>query len=470
MNPKWNQLWRRPLKEALDTLRDSLVPIYTYEASKYLRDPWKTRNDYIDVMLNGAEENVEAFISAHAARKLSVEDKINVLKLLETQRNAMFMYTSCGWFFDEVSGIETVQIIQYASKAIQYAEESNGTSLEAGFLEQLEKIPSNVYKNALELYELYVKTARSDLLRVGAHYSISSLFERYSQKARIYCYTAKSLSYIRTEAGKQTLAVGKAVIKSDITWEEKTIGFAVLHLGDHNVNSGVMEFPGDDEFLLMREELRNIFKNGDTPGVVRRMDKHFGKNIYSLLHLFRDEQRKVLDMILQRTYEGVDMSYRHIYEDNIAIMGFYHNLQRRLPKPFRLAAMYLLNTDLKKAFEEKELDVEKLRELIEEAQRWSVEIDGTTIGYVASVWLTGAMEKVKEEPADITLIEKIIDVLEASTPLALPLDLWKVQNIYFNIGRVSYGSMKVKAEKNDNAAKEWLEAFLRLGHDLHVKI
>ena len=470
MNPKWNQLWRRPLRETLDGLRDGLAPIYTYEASKYLKDPWEARNDYIDVLLNRSEENVEAFINKHAVRKLSAEDKINVLKLLETQRNAMLMYTSCGWFFDEVSGIETVQIIQYALKAIQYAEELNGTSLEAGFLEQLEKIPSNVYENALEPYELYMKAARSDLLRVGAHYSISSLFERYPQKARIYCYTAKSDIYSRAEAGKQALAIGKAVIKSNITWEEKTISFAVLHLGDHNVNAGVKEFSGDDEFLLMRDDVKSAFKRGDTPGIVRLMDRHFGKNIYSLLHLFRDEQRKVLDMILRLTYEGVDMSYRHIYEDNIAIMSFYHDLQKRLPKPFRLAAMYLLDTDLKKAFEEKELDMERLRELIEDAQKWSVKIDTTTIGYVASAWITGAMERLKEEPGDITLIEKINDVIKASTPLALPLDLWKAQNIYFNIGRVSHGAMKVKAERNDSAAKKWLESFLRLGHALHVKI
>ena len=68
------------------------------------------------------------------------------------------------------------------------------------------------------------------------------------------------------------------------------------------------------------------------------------------------------------------------------------------------------------------------------------------------------------------LLENINDVLDAATPLALPLDLWKAQNIYFSIGRKLHGSMKEKAGKNDSAAKEWLEAFLRLGHDLHVKI
>ncbi|MBL7031742.1 MAG: DUF3536 domain-containing protein [Nitrospira sp.] len=471
-HPKWNQSWRRPLREALDRLRDRLVSIYAEEAPKYLKDPWEARNDYIDVLLDRSKENVEAFISKHAARDLSGPDKINVLKLLETQRNAMLMYTSCGWFFDEVSGIETVQIVQYASKAIQYAEESNGTSLEADFFDQLKKIPSNVYKNAFELYEIYVKTARSDLLRVGAHYSISSLFEGYTEETQIYCYTAKKLGVkvAHAEAGKQRLSIGKAVIVSNITWDEKTISYAVLHMGDHNINAGVKTFSGDKEFSIMQDEINDAFEKGDTPEVVRLMDKHFGNNIYSLWHLFREEQRKVLDMILELIYEGVDASYRHIYDDNYAIMGFYHNLQRRVPRSFRLAARYLLNNDLKKAFEETDLDIKKLKKLIGDVQKWSIKVDGMTVGYVASKWITSAMEKLNAEPEDVLLIENINDALDAATPLALPLDLWKAQNVYFSIGRNIHGSMKEKAEKNDSAAKEWLEAFLRLGHDLHVKI
>ncbi|HDH34790.1 MAG TPA: DUF3536 domain-containing protein, partial [Nitrospirae bacterium] len=465
-HPKWNQLWRRPLREALDMLRDRLASIYGDEASKYLRDPWEARNDYIDVLLNRSGKNTEAFISKHAAREFSGPDKINVLKLLETQRNAMLMYTSCGWFFDEVSGIETVQIMQYAAKAIQYAEESSDISLEADFIEHLKKIPSNVYKNALEPYEMYVKTARSDLFRVGAHYSISSLFEGYTEETQIYCYTAKKLGVkvAHAEAEKQRLAIGKAIIKSNITWEEKTISFAVMHLGDHNINAGVKEFCGDNDFFIMQDEINDAFEKGDTPEVLRLIDKHFENNIFSLWHLFRDKQRKVLDMILELTYKGVDASYRHIYDDNYAIMGFYHNLQRRVPRSFRLAARYLLNNDLKKAFEKTDLDIEELKRLIDDIRKWSIKVDATTVGYVASRWITRTMERLNEGPEDIVLIEKINDALEASAPLALPLDLWKAQNIYFSIGRKLHGSMKEKA------ATEWLEVFLRLGHDLHVKI
>ena len=469
MHQNWTQDWRKPLRNALDWLRDRLIDVFSEETSKYIKNPWDARNDYIEIIFDRSHENINNFFEKHAERKLSKEEQVKVLKLLETQRNAMFMYTSCGWFFDEVSGIETIQIIQYASKAIQYAEEINGSALEAEFSRHLSETPSNIYNNAKEPYEMYVKSAKTDLLRVGAHYSISSIFQEYPEKTTIFCYTANSEIYNKLEAGKLKLAIGKADIISNITWEGKTISFAVLHLGDHNINAGVRSFSGEEDFSAMESEIIESFEKGDVPEVIRLMGKHFDDDIYSLWHLFKDEQRKVLDQILQLTYEGVESSYRQIYENNSAIMNFYHSLQRRLPRPFLSAAEYIINTDFKKSFENG-LEVEKLKRLIEETKRWSIKLDTTTIGFTASTWVTSIMEKLNEDPEDLELIEKLDDALEALTPLHFSLDLWKAQNIYFSIGRNFFKTMKKKAAKKDDIAVHWIDRFLKLGNHLHVKI
>ncbi|MEN8262006.1 MAG: DUF3536 domain-containing protein [Nitrospirota bacterium] len=469
MNQGWTQDWRKPLRNALDWLRDNLINIFTEEAAKYLKNPWDARNDYIEVIFDRSHENINIFLEKHAVRKLSDEEQIKVLKLLETQRNAMLMYTSCGWFFDEVSGIETVQIIQYASKAIQYAEEMNGSMFEKEFSNYLAKTPSNIFKNAAEPYEMYVKSAKTDLLRVGAHYSISSIFQEYPENIKIFCYTAKSEMYNKLEAGKLKLAIGKADIRSNITWEGKTISFAVLHLGDHNINAGVKSFPGEKDFSAMQSEIIESFEKGDVPEIIRLMGKHFNDEIYSLWHLFKDEQRKVLDEILQLTYEGVEASYRQIYENNSAIMNYYHSLQQRLPRPFLSAAEYVINTDLKKLFENG-LEVEKLRRLIDETKRWSIKLDTTTIGYNATTWVNSTMESLNEEPENLELVQKLDDALAALTPLHFSLDLWKAQNIYFSIGMNFYNTMKKKADKKNEDAETWVRLFLNLGEHLHVKI
>jgi alpha-amylase/alpha-mannosidase (GH57 family) len=469
-HPKWNQEWRKHLRNGMDGLRDRLVQVYSEEAPKYLKSPRDARNDYIEVILDRSRESVDLFLENNAVRKLSAEEKMTVLKLLEIQRNAMLMYTSCGWFFDDISGIETVQIMQYASKAIHYAEELTGLSLETEYLDYLNNAPGNAHKNGAEIYSQFVTPARTDILRVGAHYSISSIFEDYPEEIKLYCYSAKSEIYQRTEAGKLTLATGKTIISSEITWDEKVISFAVLHLGDQNINAGIRHFRDDASFSEMQSEIIEAFEKGDTPEVIRIMDKHFESNICNLWHLFRDEQRKVLDQILQLTYESVEASYRQIYDNNYMIMNFYNSLQQKLPRPFLAAADYIINSDLKKIFEEDSLDIEKLKRLIEETDRWAIRIDKETIGFKATSWINTSMEKLLSEPEDTELLLLIEDTMKNLESLKLSLNIWHVQNIYFDISRKYGDEMRRESTQGDQAAREWTEGFQRLGLYLHVKI
>jgi hypothetical protein len=360
--------------------------------------------------------------------------------------------------------------MQYASKAIQYMEELKELALEAEYLKLLEKAPSNVFKNALEPYEMFVKNVKSNLHRVGAHFCISSIFEEYPENLKIYCYSTKTETYIKREAGKFKLATGKLNISSDITWDEKTISFTVLHLGDHNINAGVEDFQTDIDFSAMQEEIINAFEIGDIPEVIRLMDKHFDGNIFSLWHLFRDEQRRVLDMVLKFTYESVESSYRQIYENNSTIMNFYQNLQHRIPRPFLSAAEYIINTDMKRIFEKEDLEIEKLKKLIDETRRWSIKIDLVTIGFIASSWINSVMQGLGEHQEDVRLFEKLDSALELLTPLSLPLNLWNAQNIYFSIGKNIFTRMNDSAQNGDDFAKKWMEGFSKLGYYLQVKV
>jgi alpha-amylase/alpha-mannosidase (GH57 family) len=113
------QKWRSPLRQAMDWLNQTLVSLYDDRMRSYITDPWLARDDYIDIILNRSPQNIELFFSKQAVRTLSDEEKVQVLKLLEIQRNGMLMYTSCGWFFDDISGIESVQVLRYACRAMQ---------------------------------------------------------------------------------------------------------------------------------------------------------------------------------------------------------------------------------------------------------------------------------------------------------------------------------------------------------------
>ena len=408
-------------------------------------------------------------MSKHAAVSLSHEEKIMLLKLLEMQKNAMLMYTSCGWFFDEISGIETVQVMQYADQAIQLAEELGQEPIEEEYRKRLEAAPSNLYGNGSHVFEKFVKPAQLDLLRVGAHYAITSLFEEYPESVQIHCYTAQSEVYNRTEAGRSRLAIGKSTIVSNLTWEEQVISFAVLHLGDHNINGGVRDFQGEEAFSAMQKEIRAAFDMGSISDVILLINKHFGTHTYSVWHLFKDQQRKIVHQILQLTYESIESAHRQIYENNYIIMNFLQSLNAPLPRPLTVSAEHILNTDLQRVLEAEDLDLERLEHLIYDVKRWSLKLDDEILCFVANARVDALMEKLDGDPDDANLIQSIDDALRLLSSVSL-LDLWKAQNIYFSIGKNLYGTMKDLAGHGDESARKWLEVFHNLGLRLHVKI
>ena len=215
----WNQEWRAPLRQALDWLRDKLAPIYEMKAGDFLKDPWPARDEYISVILDRSPENIAAFFSRHATRDLNDAEQIIALRLLEMQRHAMLMFTSCGWFFDEISGLETVQVIQYAARALQLAGELSSENLEPGFLEILERAKSNIpeNQNGRVVYEKFVKPAMMTREKVAAHYAISSLFESYSEEARIYSFTVRQEDRQLFTAGNARFAIGRIKVTFTVT-------------------------------------------------------------------------------------------------------------------------------------------------------------------------------------------------------------------------------------------------------------
>src|SRR5437588_3261599 len=181
-DPGWNQQWRTPLRDALDWLRDQVAKVFETRGADVLRDPWAARDEYINVVLDRSDESVRRFLLAHAREGALVQ---TVLELLEMQRNAMLMYTSCGWFFNDVSGIETVQVLHYAARVIQLAAKIANRSLEAEFMERLAPAMSNLPDrgSARDIYERDVKPTRLDLARVASHYAVASLFDHFDDDA-----------------------------------------------------------------------------------------------------------------------------------------------------------------------------------------------------------------------------------------------------------------------------------------------
>ncbi len=469
--PGWNQGWRTPLRWAMDWLRDALIPIYEKEASAYLKDPWAARDAYIDILLDRSTENVDRFFSQHATRELSLTDKVRVLKLLEMQKHAMLMFTSDGWFFDEISGIETTQVMKYAARAIQMAKELAGVDLEPGYTDILRGAKSNIpdFKDGANIYRIFVKPAAVDINRVAAHYAISSIFEEYPETAKIYSYRVKKEAYDLQKLGEQSLAIGRIHVRSDVTWEEETLNFAVLHFGDHNINGGVQKFWGEEQSRIMQEEIKGAFAKGDIPEVIRMMDKHFGAHSYSLWHLFKDQQRKIFGHIMEANIKEIDESLRRIYDHHSPAIQVMRDLGVPLPDVLNSIGRFLVNADLRAALEDPELNLARLKQASEAAKRYYLELDRATLGFIAGNKITALMEKLRGAPEDLAQMEAINELLATIEPLQLGPNLWKAQNILFSLSRNLYQQTKERADKGDEAARRWMEQFSALEGRMYVR-
>ncbi len=468
--PEWNQAWRGPLRSALDWLRDRAASSYEREMREYDLDVWALRDDFIEVILDRSPEHMRSFLAKRIRPDLPDEAANKILRCLEAQRNALLMYTSCGWFFDDISGIETVQIIKYAARVIQLVRRVTGEDLELGFIELLGKARSNVpdADNGARIYKLYVEPSVVDILRVGAHYAMSSLYQKDAGESAQYCFAIRDKVYDRQSVGKMNLVVGRSEIRSRITWTTFDVQFVVVHLGDHNFITGVDYFRDEEQFGRIRREIVGVFAEGDVPRALQVINRHFGAKNYTLWHLFQQEQKIILDKIFESTMLEIETSFRRIYEDHFSLIRMINENHMPLPKILSGVVEFVLNRDIERVLEMDQVPLEKLQRLVREMSRWPFKRDKQGLDFIGGNKINVLMLNFSRDPENVELLSYITEFLRLLTALHRELDVWRAQNLYYAIGQTRY--RQKKAAGNDEVSRRWVEAFESLGELLKVKI
>ncbi|MGF1516090.1 MAG: DUF3536 domain-containing protein [Elainellaceae cyanobacterium] len=350
----WNQQWRRPLRDSLDWLRDSLVPIYQEIGSALFRDPWDARDRYVGILRDGqrpvpqdhrSATALDAFFEQHQSHPLTQAERIDALRLLEMQRHALLMYTSCGWFFDEISRPEGTQILRYAARAIELAGEVAGVQLEQAFVARLSTAPSNVdcFKHGGDIYRQLVNPSRISLGQVAAHYAISALFNHYDPTQRLYCYTAHRLDYQHQRIGPLTLALGHVELTFETTQETAHLVFGVLHLGGWDFHCCIQPFQGRLAYVRDKSALFETLGRASVAQLIVAMNRIFGDQSYSLEDLFAEERHRIMRLLSQETLQRLDQLYTQTYRDNYSILAAFHRDGLEVPQELQVAADIALN-------------------------------------------------------------------------------------------------------------------------------
>ncbi|MHB1937887.1 MAG: DUF3536 domain-containing protein [Acidobacteriaceae bacterium] len=467
-HPDWDQKWRAPLRDSLDRLRDAARPLWQKSAASLFHDPAAARDGYIRVLLDRNETSQQAFFDEHSQRALSRDERIAALKLMEVERHLQLMYTSCGWFFDDLAGIETVQVISYAGRVLQLAAElfgSAGAALEPAFLQRLAQAESNgpEHANGAEIYRKSVLAQQLDLERVGAHYAITSMFEPQPETTPLFCYDVRRASGELLSMGRRRFAYGQAEISSRITLEREDVLFAVYHQGDQNLSAAVerADAATQNKFQNFIEKMQETLLSADIAEGILLFAREFDAPRYSLTSLFRDEQRRILQLLLDTTLAEMEGTLRTMYDDHISLLHYLSLSGMPKPRVLMLAAEFSLNADLRQELANDPFDAARLRGLLTQIRADQIEIDTVSVPFVASQRMLRAMQEL-ELHLDQKYLDTALQICGVLLELPFQVDVWEAQNLWHAISRQSQSAAASDAE--------WDRKFRELGSKLDIDV
>jgi len=469
--PGQHTRWRAPLRAALDELRRELAERFETYGAELFVDPWAARDDYLEVVLD-RESALEPFLARHQVAPLDQAQTIRALQLLELQRHALLMYTSCGWFFEDLARPEPVQVLRYAARALQLSRQLTGRDdLEARFLDQLARAPSNDprYGDARAIYEQQVRPGITGFEHVAAHFAIASLSQPVSELERVGAYEVEHEDDVRSRAGRAQLGTGRVLVRSSVTRDEAAFEYAVLHLGDHSFVCGVRLRGDDVTYAELMSIFERHFQTADFPAVIRAIDHHFEGESFSLRDLFRDEQRRILDRVLAATMQEVEASYRAIFRGRAPLMRYLSELDAELPAPLRSAAEVVLNAELATQLGTSGPDPARVEDLLVEAARFGVTLDTDGLAHTLSTSIARIAGRVSRLVADgsepLTTFEarhtgtlqRVRDLIEVVNLVPFEVDLTAAQDVIWRLVTEHHARLVHRATAGDAAAVRWLE-------------
>jgi alpha-amylase/alpha-mannosidase (GH57 family) len=475
----WHQRWRRPLRNALNWLSDQFAQVFTELGTLLFDDPWAARNDYIEVLCTQGEESkaavIEAFLARHQAHPLSATEQVDALRLLEMQRNGQLMYTSCGWFFEELSRPEGVQILRYAAQAMSLAGEVAGIDLEPELIERLALAPSNIeqFQTGAQVYRQLVMPARVTQSQVIAYYAMGLLFHAHPTVQRCYGYDIRQQDCETHQVGHLTLATGHLHLTADLTGEVSQVIFAVLHMGSRDFHCVMQPFTGRPHYTALKQVLLEQLQQANIPRLVLAMNQYFGDQYFGLQDLFVEARHQILMLLSKATLMRLAQTYTQIYRDHYSLLVAYAQDGLEIPQELLVAAQValshravqivqalLISVESSIPMAHYQAQVNELRAIATEAERLGCSLDlreaTSLFNRLLCGWLWYALHR-----RDLKILQNFSSLLKLARRLNLSLQEDRLQELYINFMQQSF-SPATTAVQSSTVAND-IDPFLTLG-------
>ncbi len=469
----WNQNWRGPLRNALDWLRDTLAPRFEEKATSFLKDPWAAGNEYIEVILDRTPANMDRFLAKHAHRELSDEEKVTVWKLLELQRHAMLMYTSCGWFFDELSGIETVQVIQYAGRALAVGRQ---TCLPIGSGSELpwDGWPT-AKSNIPEHRTAHVSTKSREASRGGSTQHGGALcdpidVQEYGDHADIYSYVVDREDYSRAETGKRDWLPAEPGSRRASPTKLRCC-LSAYCISAITMSPAVCASTGARKSIRRTRE--HSMRLSREPKLLKFCICWIAASIRISIRSSRCSgmtRERFVNIILRSTLTQAENTLRQQYAEHAPLMKFLADLHVDQPKLFQILAQFALNSELREALQKDETMTDRVRCLVQEAATMQVDIDTENLEFIVRKQTEQRAYEFWRHPTALPSLEQLQTAVQRAQAMPFKVNLWKVQNLCAQRLDGTLSSMKTQAAQGDESAQAWVNHMGSLADTLGLRV
>lgn len=439
--PGWNQRWRKPLREALNLLRDELGILFEKEGERIFRDAWEARNGYIDVIMDRSPESIQKFFEQYGRQGLDEKGRIKGLKLLEMERHALRMFTSCGWFFADLAGLETVLILEHAARAIQFAEEFSDQDIEKRFLQPLSNGRSNLPEmgDGLRIYQRFVKPKRITPEQVVNHFAISSLFDGGEKEKRIFSFLVEKIHYEKMGREEDLLVIGQVRVISEVIPESKEFLFGLISSKGDIFQNWVSEDRGTLDFNTLKQRGMDGFEKGKEE-LKETLTSLLGHQVFTIRDILKEEREEIFRKFLQKEIGETSRSYAEIFNRTKQAIEILAGEGLEIPHEIRAAAEITLSHRLFQEVKELRRDFRSaiakgaIDRIVEESKRYGCRLRKEESLLVLNQILREKVEslgrtKYSDLPAQEGLIQETITLLDLAKKWDFDLDKWEAQDL-----------------------------------------
>ncbi len=425
LHPGWSQEWRSPLRAGLEVLRDTLRPAFEAEGAALFQDPWEARSAYVDLVRDLSHTAREAFFARHAARPLTPDEERRALLHLELQRHLLMSFTSCGWFFDDIAGLEPVQVLRYAARACQIARTLGLPDPEPALVEVLGAARGNTPQapDGGAVWREQVAPFVLDWPRLAAHVAVETLWARGPCAFQEGPYAVVCERCDRETAGRHRFAAGAATITAVRTGEFRAFSFGVLIGRDGTVRVGIGDAPGPS--CPSPDDLERAFP------------EHF----YPPEALSRRERRTLYDRLMRVDTDEAAAAAEGCAGDRRPLLGALGTLGLVPPPGFAAPVALALEAELIEGLAVDRPDTPGLAAAATELARLPGLYDVPRLARALESTLVRLLGQARAEFPAVDALQACTGTLDALRPLALEPDLWRLQNLYIGISQEYWGQM-----------------------------